>query len=87
MTNPPSPPTPHKKVTSHIKVSGLHSAGASYKTKVPPRATPTMAMKTVTNGNCSMGAMALEDLEVEVEADEPGDDEPEVDSGRGNGSA
>jgi len=46
-----------------------------------------MAMKTVTNGNCSMGAMALEDLEVEVEADEPGDDEPEVDSGRGNGSA
>jgi len=29
-----------------------------------------MAMKTVTNGNCWIGAMALEDLEVEADEDD-----------------
>jgi hypothetical protein len=42
----------------------LSSPGYNYKIRAPPRAIPATAMTAVRNGNCSMGAVALDDLEV-----------------------
>jgi hypothetical protein len=61
-----------------------------YKARVPPSATPAMVMMVVRNGNCSIGAMALDDLAVDEEVAEAEAAVPEAaadDEALGVGSA
>lgn len=64
----PAPPVRTYKVRSH------RSPGAVYKAKAPPSATPAIAITAVRNGSCSIGTVALEDLEAEG----PGEDDVDL---------